>query len=108
MVKEFHLYCGNTYPEDCLHTLSEIERVYGKADIHTTQVSALSTALFYEGYRIFVHPVKGPVFEITLGDCANTNREIREGHNLERLLIAGEFDTDDTIVYGNLKEDDNG
>lgn len=41
--------------------------------------------------RLFVH-VNGESHELTIGDCDGTEREIREGHNLEKLLIAGEFD----------------
>lgn len=50
------------------------------------------------GYHLFIHPQVGEAFEITLGKCANTNREIKPETNLLHLLLSGEFDTDDCKV----------
>lgn len=50
------------------------------------------------GYRLFIHPQVGKPFEITLGKCANTKREIKPETNILRLLLSGEFDTDDCKV----------
>lgn len=50
------------------------------------------------GYRLFIHPQIGEPFEITLGKCANTSREIKPETNILKLLLSGEFNTDDCKV----------
>ena len=57
--------------------------------LHTTQTHFLR---FHYGKRLFVHTPDRKVHEITLGKCEGTNREIRKSHNIEKMLIAGEFD----------------
>ena len=83
------------YPCDIIHCLSKHEPI-----IHATVYHYCTTLLFEWGYRIFIHPYKGETFELTLGACANTDREIRIGHNLEKMLFSGVFDTEDTDVIG--------
>ena len=61
-------------------------------EILTTQISLLHAKLFHCGYRIFVREHDENTFEIKLGDNERTNRIIRDCHNLEKMLIAGEFD----------------
>lgn len=100
--KEFHLWFSNEYPEQItMHLYSSVQDLIDKNEeiIHTTQVMACVTSLFLKGYKIFIHPYVGDTFELKLGDnTPYTHRLINMGHNLYRLLIAGEFDTKDKVV----------
>ena len=95
--KEYHLYLYR--PQElwqqrafCL-TAEEVEyAIELDRCIHTTQIITCTTRLFGAGYRIFVHPKPGDRFEITLGRCERTNREIRTGHCLYGLILSGEFE----------------
>ena len=97
MNKEIHFYYdeddipyGEPYYTDWLGTLIGIEE--GDYEIHTTQMGLLtmSSKLFDAGYRIFIWDDHGE-FELTLGDCARTNREIRYAHNHFKMWVNGEF-----------------
>ena len=94
-MREYHLYLGNVDKNtrdiicNSLHDI-EVLKKYGKT-IHTEQIVSCTTELFTEGYHIFIHPFRGEEFEITLGDCERTDREIRMAHNLFRMLISGAF-----------------
>ena len=107
--KEFHIYFGE-YPATAVHTVQEVlTAISNEADIHTTQLFTVSGDLFSKGYRIFVHPLEGDVFELKLGNNEPyTSKEIRIAHNLAKLLYAGGFDTDDTtcVRTNNIKEVD--
>lgn len=105
MEKEFHLYLDDyqaTKDSYCLHSYVATKKAIeaGQYIIHTTQVALVSTSLIHAGYRIFIYPSVGKPFEITLGKCANTSKEIREAHNLEKLLVNGGFDTDLVSICG--------
>ena len=93
-VKEFHLYLDVSYPNDnTLHSFEAVKTFIenGKTIIHTTQVIACETSLFEKGYRVFIHPSREDVFEITLGECERTSRTIKPEHCLYKLILAGEF-----------------
>ena len=108
---------GNPYSRACYHTIEqkEIHFYYDLKDspdfgtfidwqeteeailrgdtiIHTSQMGLLtmSSKLFDAGYRIFIWDDHGE-FELTLGDCARTNREIRYAHNHFKMWVSGEF-----------------
>ena len=103
MNKEFHLYLDGyemTRDSRCLYSYVATKWAIetGQHIIHTTQVALVGTYLIRAGYRIFIYPTVGKPFEITLGKCANTSKEIRESHNLEKLLVNGGFDTDSVSV----------
>lgn len=105
MAKEFHLYLSDyemTRDSCCLHSYVATKKAIeqGQDQIYTTQVALVSTSLIHAGYRIFIYPSVGKPFEITLGKCANTSKEIREAHNLEKLLVNGGFDTDSVSICG--------
>ena len=95
--KEIHFYYdegdipyGEPHYTDWLGTLTGIEE--GDYEIHTTQMGLLtmSSKLFDAGYRIFIWDDHGE-FELTLGNCARTNREIRYTHNHFKMWVSGEF-----------------
>lgn len=88
---EYHLYLYSEpikYILDMQLTVDQVDYAISIGhDIKTIQVCTLSTSLFAKDYRIFVHDKPGSKFEITLGKCERTNREIRMGHDLEKLLL---------------------
>lgn len=96
MDKEYHLYL---YPPDyvigfwCL-SLREIEYAIENEFVRicTFQVISCTTDLFRRGYRVFVHAAPDDEYEIKLGKNERTNREIKMGHCLYKLILSGEFE----------------
>lgn len=88
--KEFHVYLNKTSATDYYSYLGTLEAINDERGIiKTTQLSLLSTTLL-EKYRVFLHKDNKQI-EITLGDCQGTDRNIKVTDNLEKLVMAGEF-----------------
>lgn len=99
-MREFHVYFysqGAMYDgyDDILRMLKVIR--YPAIYTHNIVFCDMKIITKY-GYRLFVHPQIGEPFEITLGKCANTKREIKPETNILHLLLSGEFDTEDCRV----------
>lgn len=91
---ELHIWLikpNEEYYDNFIDTGNAIEN--GENIIHTTQTYFLHFSyLIDKGYRLFVHVDYVKQHEITLGECEGTKRDIKEGHNIEKMLYAGEFD----------------
>lgn len=98
-IKEFHVWLDTLgipdIEKDVYYTYMGAEyALEGKESIiHTTQTSFLRTSIL-DDYRLFVHK-GGKQIEITLGDCQGTDRIIKAGDNLEKLVLGGEFSFND-------------
>lgn len=100
MHKSFHLYLANDSTE-IIHSYAQTKKAIDEdfPIIMTTQILLCKTSLIERGYRIFVYPKIGERFEITLGACECTNREIRMGHNIANLIVSGEFCRDGMVLF---------
>lgn len=108
--RELHIWFRNNVPRwgfvepynvlvnMCQILKNESEHL-GNVVIHTHNVIFANSRMIEEyGFRLFIHPAVGDMFEITFGECANTNREIKPHHDILKLLLSGEFDTDECKV----------
>jgi hypothetical protein len=99
-MREFHVYFygqGEEYDgyDDVMRLLNLIR--YPAINTQNLVFCDMKIITKY-GYRLFVHPQVGEPFEITLGKCVNTKREIKPETNILRLLLSGEFNTDECKV----------
>lgn len=99
-MREFHVWFyswGMVFDgyDDILRMLNPVK--YPKINTQNLVFCDMKIITKY-GYRLFIHPQIGEPFEITLGKCANTKREIKPETNILHLLLSGEFDTDDCKV----------
>lgn len=100
--KELYLYLDNSVCgflcKDYLQTLYWIQH---RDIVNTTQTAFLS---FKYAERLFV-VLDDVVHEITLGKCEGTDKEIREAHNIEKMLLNRAFNWFNPDNY--IKESDN-
>lgn len=86
-------FMQNSYSGVCIALMTKLPI------IRTKNVIFADTKIITKyGYRLFIHPQVGKAFEITLGKCANTKREIKPETNLLHLLLSGEFNTENCKV----------
>ncbi|MBR0340797.1 MAG: hypothetical protein IJH64_00830 [Oscillospiraceae bacterium] len=105
-MREFHVFFDMKIGE--FFYMQNIANIYdtvigeikdGIEMIHTANLLFCDMKIITKyGYRLFIHPQIGEPFEITLGKCANTKREIKPETNILHLLLSGEFDTEDCKV----------
>lgn len=99
-MREFHVwFYSQEIKYDGYDDALRILKLIKYPKIHTQNLVFCDMKIITKyGYRLFIHPQVGEPFEITLGKCANTKREIKPETNILNLLLSGEFDTDDCKV----------
>lgn len=96
-MKEIHFYKDPDYKDniDMYYTHNGTIAALEDCDemIHTTAISVLSSFswLLDNGYKIYLHE-NSKEFEIKEGNVEATDKEIRKGHNIMRMWIAGVFE----------------
>lgn len=89
------VYFSNGYPEDTYVTYEDTMNCLNnrsKKEIHTTIPTVISSQWLCDGNELFIMSNKTGLFEIKLGsENRGTNREIKAGVNILKLLLSGEF-----------------
>jgi len=96
MEKEMHIYMSEPKDVACCVSYNSVLRALNFLEpiIHTTQTHFCSNRVIYDyGYTLYIHSEDGKIVKIDKNGTDATNRELREGHNLEKMLLAGEFGT---------------
>ncbi len=92
-MKEIHFYLGNfSHLDHIFYTYDSTEEAIkqGRDRINTTSLASITFDLLDLGYRIFLHR-NNKVLECKPG-MGGTEKEIRKGHNLLKLIIGHVFD----------------
>lgn len=96
-MKEIHFYTNSKYIPGHIRYYDSweetLEAICNKTEVHTVQMALLTTSLFGDGFRVYIHENKYDFYEVKLGsDNTRTDREIKVTHNLFRMWLSGEFD----------------
>lgn len=91
---------GHKYPDDIMHRYADVEQALrdGKECVRTTQVIFADLKYITEyGYEITIMDCDGMGFDVRIGDCPRTRRQIKPDDNLLELILSGEFDTRNSV-----------
>lgn len=99
MEKEIHFYLNltsNDERSDMLYTFLDTKTAIenNQTEIHTTSITNLGFAYLLDAdYRIYAHK-DGKVLELSVGMKNISGRDIRKGHDMEKIIRSGFFDDD--------------
>ena len=101
MDKEFHVWFNPNFKHPMWDRYSDVVRLIqsGKDRIDTQNIIFADLRLITEhGYRLFIHPEVGDVFEITLGECEHLDRDLRPVMNLLKMILNGAFESNEKFA----------